>query len=81
MDCPDDGPGVRRILKGNPQAALSRHMGRSQRWWTAGGSDRYKHGEEEIATAIRYVADQPGKLVEIVDMVVRAVAPINRPPG
>jgi REP element-mobilizing transposase RayT len=72
-DCPDDGPAVRRILKGVTQAALSAAQGRSQRWWTAGGSDRYKHGTRAIEAAVNYVANQEYKLVEIVDMEVRAV--------
>jgi REP element-mobilizing transposase RayT len=68
MNCPDDGPLVRRALKGCSQAALSRAAGRSQRWWTAGGSDRYKHGTEAIEAAVLYVADQKHKLAEIIDM-------------
>ena len=42
-DCPDDGPGVRRILKGNSQADLSDAAGATRRSWTQGGSDRYLH--------------------------------------
>ena len=90
-DCVDDGPGVRRILKGNSQAALCEHLRRShrrdepggsqsdggswlsRRWWTSGGSDRYLHDEPSIEAAVRYVAEQEGMLVEIVDMVVRRV--------
>jgi REP element-mobilizing transposase RayT len=92
MDCPDDGPAVRRILKGNSHAALSEHeraaaitpeqraagftpAGQGHRWWTAGGSDRYKHDWAAIETAVNYVADQPGMLVEIIDMEVRVVGP------
>ena len=67
-DCPDDGPAVRRILKGNSQAALSAATGRRQRWWTAGGSDRYKHDHAAIEAAVAYVAGQPGMLAQIVDM-------------
>jgi REP element-mobilizing transposase RayT len=74
MNCPDDGPAVRRILKGNSHAALAESTGKRQRWWTAGGSDRYKHDWPSIETAVAYVADQPGKLVEIVDMEVRIIA-------
>jgi hypothetical protein len=37
-NCPNDGPAVRRVLKGVTQAALSDHRGESHRWWTAGGS-------------------------------------------
>jgi REP element-mobilizing transposase RayT len=73
MDCPPDGEAVRRILKGNSQAALSEHAGGSRRWWTAGGSDRYKNDHEAIAAAVQYVAEQPGKLVEIIDMQVSEV--------
>ncbi len=68
LDCPDDGPAVRRILKGNSQAALSREHGQSRRWWTVGGSDRYLHGEEAINAAGQYVAEQRGMLVGIDDM-------------
>ena len=73
MNCTDDGPAVRRILKGNSHAALAEHTGRGQRWWTAGGSDRYKRDWQAIENAVNYVAQQPGKLVEIVDMEVRVV--------
>jgi REP element-mobilizing transposase RayT len=72
MDCPDNGPPVRRILKGVSQADLCKHFGRNQRWWTGGGSDRYKKGDEAVMAAIGYVADQKGILVEIVDMDVRS---------
>ena len=68
MDCPDDGPGVRRILKGNSQAAMCNLAGRNTKWWTSGGSDRYLHGEDPIEGAIRYVRDQPGILAEISNM-------------
>lgn len=68
-DCPDDGPTVRRILKGVSQAALSQHFGRPRSWWTRGGSDRYKHGESAILTARRYVAQQDRVLAEIEDNV------------
>jgi REP element-mobilizing transposase RayT len=70
-DCPDDGQAVRRILKGNSQAALSRHVGGIRRWWTAGGSNRYKHGEAAVEATVSYVADQSGRLAEIVEMQVR----------
>ncbi len=66
--CPDDGPAVRRVLKGNSQAALNRHAGRPGRWWTAGGSDRYKRGTAAVMAAIRYVAGQAWKLAEVIDM-------------
>jgi hypothetical protein len=71
--CPDDGPAVRRVLKGVSQAALSRAAGDPRRWWTAGGSDRYQHDAAAIEQAIRYVGDQEWKLVEIIDMVVHDV--------
>ena len=68
FDCPDDGPGVRRILKGTSQARLSDQEGENRRWWTRGGSDRYLHIDEAILAAIRYVAEQEYKLAEIIDM-------------
>jgi REP element-mobilizing transposase RayT len=73
-DCPDDGPAVRRVLKGVSQSKLSKAEGRSQRWWTAGGSDRYKHGHAAIDAAVDYVARQAYKFAEIVEMRVRAFA-------
>jgi REP element-mobilizing transposase RayT len=73
QDCPDNGPAVRRVLKGTSQAALNAALGGQRRWWTQGGSDRYKHGWEAIEAAVKYVAGQPGMLVEIVDMQVRPV--------
>jgi hypothetical protein len=72
--CPDDGPAVRRVLKGVSQAALRRATGGQRRCWTAGGSDRYKHGGAAVDAALRYVGDQEGKLVEVVDMVVYDVS-------
>ncbi len=71
-DCPDDGPGVRRILKGTSQADLSDKAGDNKRWWTRGGSNHYLHTEEAILAAIRYVAEQEYKLAEIIDMQVIA---------
>jgi REP element-mobilizing transposase RayT len=68
IDCPDDGEAVRRVLKGFTQAKLSDALGQSRRWWTAGGSDRYKHGWAAIEAAVNYVRDQEGKLAEIIDM-------------
>jgi REP element-mobilizing transposase RayT len=65
-NCPDDGPAVRRVLKGTSQAAMSRSFGRPRKWWTEGGSDRYKHGEATIAAAVNYVANQSHTLVFIV---------------
>ncbi|HEX5268872.1 MAG TPA: hypothetical protein VFW33_00230, partial [Gemmataceae bacterium] len=70
-DCPDDGPAARRVLKGVSQAALSRATGQPRRWWTQGGSDRYKHGAAAVGAADRYIADQERKLAEIIDMEVR----------
>jgi REP element-mobilizing transposase RayT len=73
-NCPDDGPAVRRVLKGCSQAALSKATGRRQRWWTAGGSDRYKHDHAAIEAAVEYVARQAGMLAQIIDMQASAVA-------
>jgi len=66
-DCPNDGPAVRRILKGTSQAALNDHVGHNQRWWTAGGSDRYKNDWPTIEAAVQYVENQSGKLALIID--------------
>jgi REP element-mobilizing transposase RayT len=71
--CPMKGATVRRILKGNAQADLSAAVGESRRWWTAGGSDRVRHGERSIQATVQYVANQPGKLVEIIDNTVIVV--------
>jgi REP element-mobilizing transposase RayT len=68
MQCPDNGPEVRRILKGVSQNAICKHDGKPRRWWTAKGSDRYLHGERAILTAAQYVADQPNPLAEIIEM-------------
>lgn len=65
--CPDDGPAVRRVLKGVTQAALNKLAGTPGRWWTRGGSDRYKHGAHAIEVAERYVANQERMLVAIVN--------------
>jgi hypothetical protein len=78
MNGPDDAEEIRRILKGNTQAALSEREGVYCRWWTAGGSDRYKHGWAAIEAAIQYVANQPGMLVEIDDMSLREIASERR---
>ncbi|HEV3143686.1 MAG TPA: hypothetical protein VGZ47_07380, partial [Gemmataceae bacterium] len=67
VECPDDGPAVRRVLKGTSQAALSELAGESHRWWTQGGSDRYKHDGNAITAAVEYVANQENKLAEIID--------------
>jgi REP element-mobilizing transposase RayT len=81
QDCPEDGPAVRRVLKGTSQAALRRLTGRNQRWWTQGGSDRGKRDESAIEAAIRYVAAQHRKLVEIVNREVRSAMVAPGPPG
>jgi REP element-mobilizing transposase RayT len=78
-DCPDDGPAVRRVLKGVSQSKLNKAEGRFQRWWTAGGSVRYKHGHAAIDAAVDYVAKQEYKLAEIVDMQVRSVSEKESP--
>ena len=65
-NCPDDGPAVRRVLKGVSQAALSKLAAGPRRWWTRGGSDRYKHGARAVNAAVRYVAEQKHMLVAIV---------------
>lgn len=70
-NCPDNGPEIRRILKGVSQNSLCKQLGKSRRWWTAGGSDRYLHGERAIAAAVNYVSNQPGALAEIVNMIIR----------
>jgi hypothetical protein len=70
IGCPIKGEAVRRILKGNTQADLSDSVGESRRWWTAGGSDRRRCGERSIRATIQYVADQPGKLAEVIENVV-----------
>ncbi len=67
FDTPPDGPAVRRILKGTTQAALSASYGSSRRWWTAGGSDRYKNDDAAIENALRYVENQEHVLVAIRD--------------
>jgi hypothetical protein len=70
MNCPIDGPAVRRILKGNVQQQLCAAIGESRRWWTAGGSDRRPCGVQSIDETIRYVANQEGKLADVVENVV-----------
>jgi REP element-mobilizing transposase RayT len=71
VGCPDDGPAVRRVLKGNTQANLSKHHGSPRVWWTTRGSDRYKHGSAAIEAAEQYVANQARKLAEVIDMQAR----------
>jgi REP element-mobilizing transposase RayT len=78
-DCPDDGPAVRRILKGVSQADLNRFIGYSRRWWTTGGSDRYKHGHQAIENADRYIANQENMLAAICNMEIVPVP--DAPPG
>ena len=62
-----DSPVVRRVLKGTTQAALSAAHGSPRRWWTAGGSDRYKNDDRAIENALRYVENQEHVLVAIRD--------------
>ena len=69
FDCPNNGPVVRRILKGTTQAALSKLAGSPRTWWTTGGSDRYKNDQQAVENAINYVAGQVGKLAEVIDLV------------
>lgn len=69
MNCPNDGSLVRKIYKGVTQAALSKMHGSPKRWWTHGGSDRYKYDHTAIETAIHYVANQERMLAGIKDMV------------
>jgi hypothetical protein len=66
--CPHDGPTVRRVLKGVTQAALSDLAGQRRKWWTAGGSDRYKHDQRAIDAADGYIARQAGILAGIANM-------------
>jgi len=68
MNCPSDGPGVRRVLKGTTQAALSRRYRTVRKWWTQGGSNRYLNGADSVEAAIMYVRDQEYVLVAIDDM-------------
>jgi REP element-mobilizing transposase RayT len=68
-NCPDDGPAARRVLKGVTSADLSRAEGKSLRWWTAGGSNRYLKGTEAIEAGIQYVAEQEYKLAEVINNV------------
>ncbi len=68
MNCPSDGPAVRRILKGTTQAALTRRERTARKWWTQGGSNRYLNGADSVEAAIMYVRDQEYVLVAIDDM-------------
>ena len=74
LDCPADGPNVRRILKGNATASLDTHLGSPRRWWTAGGRDRYLRGEDALTAVLRYVDEQECVLVTIIDNVPALVA-------
>ncbi|MEX1096182.1 MAG: hypothetical protein WED34_09040 [Planctomycetales bacterium] len=67
MDCPADGPSVRRVLKGVSQAKLCDHAGINRRWWTRGGSNRPKHGGQAVAAANDYVENQSEILVRIAE--------------
>ncbi|BBO31136.1 hypothetical protein [Lacipirellula parvula] len=64
-ECPDDGSAVRRVLKGVSQAKLNDYVGSPKSWWTRGGSDRYLHGEQAIAAAVNYGAQQARMLAAI----------------
>jgi REP element-mobilizing transposase RayT len=78
-DCPTDGPAVRRVLKGTSQAALNDHAGHHQKWWTRGGSNRYKNDWPAIENAVRYVARQPGMLAAVLDQSPAGINPAARP--
>lgn len=77
-NCPDDGPAVRRVLKGVTQADLCRALGESSKRWTQRGSDRYLNGSEAIEAAINYVAEQEFKLAEVIDGVAYRRSPTDR---
>ncbi len=68
MDCPPDGPAVRRVLKGVSATELRKQFPGTSRWWTAGGSDRYKNDWASIEAAVHYIATQQCMLVAIVNM-------------
>jgi hypothetical protein len=59
---------VRRILKGTTQARLNKVIGRVQKWWTQGGSDRFKNSRYAIENAIWYVARQENMLAGVCAM-------------
>ena len=67
-NCPPDGPNVRRIIKGVSDAKLRGRFSQQARWWTSGGSDRYKNGQRAIDAAVDYVATQEHILVAIDNM-------------
>ena len=77
-NCPDDGPAVRRILKGVSQAKLSDFARANIKWWATGGSDRYKHDDAAIEAAIAYVENQQYQLARIVDNVASLVRPAGQ---
>jgi hypothetical protein len=68
MKCPADGPAVRRILKGTTQARLNKVVRRPQKWWTQGGSDRFKNSRSAIENAIWYLARQENMLAGVCAM-------------
>jgi REP element-mobilizing transposase RayT len=70
LECPPDGPAVRRILKGVTQSKLSKHHGSPKRWYTRGGSNRHKYDQQAIDNALNYVKRQEGMLAGIENMVV-----------
>lgn len=80
MECPNDGPGVRRILKGNSQAALNDAEGITRRRWTAGGCDRYLNDWPAIGSVNSYVEQQEGILVRIANNQIVTTWP-SEPPG
>jgi REP element-mobilizing transposase RayT len=67
-DCPTDGAFVRRVLKGVSDTKLRKAFPGQGRWWTKGGSDRYKNTPRAIEAAIDYVANQEHILVAIDNM-------------
>ncbi len=67
-NCPDDGPAVRRILKGVSTAALSAGAGHPGRWWTRGGSGRYLHSQCSLDAVEEYIRNQRAILCEIINM-------------
>jgi REP element-mobilizing transposase RayT len=66
--CPDDGPAVRRILKGVSNAALCAAAGHPGRWWTRGGSGRYLHSQRSLEAVEEYIRNQHAILCEIINM-------------
>ena len=68
MEVPTDPSPTRRMLKGVSQARLTQETGQSRRWWTTGGSDRFKNDWEAIEAAQNYIMEQERPLVLIKDM-------------